>query len=124
MSLMTIEQFEEFAIELPELADAVHVEEHDVDVFTSSLNLVELLSASQNGTNQTQFMKRVTCLFKDATHRQLKVYAARTDRTLITIVSDAVEMYLRQHDASFSDPTSDEENQTQFSCTYVCFSLV
>lgn len=46
-------------------------------------------------------MKRVTCHFKDAVHRQLKVYAALHDMTLITVVSDAVEMYLRLQDAEY-----------------------
>ena len=44
MSLMTIEEFKQFAVDYPELADAVHVEEYDADVFTSTHNLVEMLS--------------------------------------------------------------------------------
>ena len=44
MSLMTIEEFKQFAVDYPELADAVHVEEYDADVFTYTDNLVEMLS--------------------------------------------------------------------------------
>ena len=48
MSLLTIEEFKQFAADYPELADAVHVEEYDTDVYTSTLNLVEILNAQQN----------------------------------------------------------------------------
>lgn len=39
-------------------------------------------------------MKRVTALFTPQLHARLKYYALQSDRTIISIIAEAVEKYL------------------------------
>ena len=43
-------------------------------------------------------MKRVTALFTDELHKELKVYAATNGLTLIDVIRDAVKLYLHNAD--------------------------
>ena len=51
------------------------------------------------------FLKRVTCIMRDTTHKRLKILAAQREETLIQMINDAVEMYLHHLEAQFSDPS-------------------